>query len=390
MQKFIILLPRYFEKRDCDRFGIDFLKKNFLVKTIDCTAWRNPKLWKKCSASTIHSSDNIVISSKADVLNLLKTINPDIIIDYLDFDKKTNWIRKKIKKNNKNLLVYINVNHIPQQKINIKRSLKKLFLNPSNFFYSFFLFLKNKYYYLTKIKHDLCIIGGLYNNKLDAKETINAHNLDYDIYLNVKDRKDSSEDSYAVFLDESMPDHPDYISVNVKPPVNEDQYFRSLINFLKKFEKQTGLKVKFAVHPRSNYKKENLANLIKDIDYYEDNTAELVKNSKIVLLHCSTAVSYAILFKKPTIFLTSKELKKSWIGSKIDNFARILNSQPVYIERALSEQINLKNLFKIDEEKYQKYSDQYIKVPDSPNKPLWEIFTDFVKKNNSKGFINNF
>jgi hypothetical protein len=39
MKNILILLPGPFLKRDYVRFGIEMLKKKFLVKVIDCTVW---------------------------------------------------------------------------------------------------------------------------------------------------------------------------------------------------------------------------------------------------------------------------------------------------------------------------------------------------------------
>jgi len=46
MKNIIILLPGPFSKRDYDRFGIELLKKNFLVHAIDCCAWTDPNFWE--------------------------------------------------------------------------------------------------------------------------------------------------------------------------------------------------------------------------------------------------------------------------------------------------------------------------------------------------------
>ena len=159
--------------------------------------------------------------------------------------------------------------------------------------------------------------------------------------------------------------------------MNEFQYYPVLIKFLKKFEIETGLQIKFAVHPKSRNK--NLPNLLKDIDYSIGNTAELVKNSSAVLLHSSTALSYAILFKKPAIFLTSDTLKKSWIGPRIDKFAKIINAQVFNMNSDLNKSLDIQNLLIIDESKYKNYFDQYLKAPNSPDIPLWEIFTKYIK-----------
>jgi len=174
-----------------------------------------------------------------------------------------------------------------------------------------------------------------------------------------------------------MVKHPDNIIQNLGSPVNEFQYYSVLIKFLKKFEIDTGLQIKFAIHPKS--RSNNLHNLLKGISLYKENTAELVKNSSMVLLHSSTSLSYAILFKKPAIFLTSNELKKSWIGNRIDNFANIINGQLINMSNDLDKKLDTQSLLKIDEGKYKNYLDQYLKVPDSLDIPLWEIVTDYIK-----------
>ena len=141
-----------------------------------------------------------------------------------------------------------------------------------------------------------------------------------------------------------------------------------------------GLKIKFALSPKTI--NENLPNLLKGIDYSIGNTATLVKNSSAVLAHTSTSMSYAILFKKPIIFLTSNELIKSWVGPRIDACAKTINSRPINISNNPNEKLDLQSLLKMDEGKYKNYLDQYLKVPNSPETPLWEIFVEYLKNRN--------
>ena len=383
MKKILILLPGPFLKRDYIRFGIETLKKNFLVKAVDLTAWLHPELWQEYSKIVFKSEDHVVISCKKDFLTLLNEINPAIIFDQLHDDKKTNWIRQQIKTNKKNLLVKLNANLIPFERSNIIKTSKKLFylfLKPRQFIYTMVKILKEKYYSLRKNNPDITIVGSLAaKKKSKAKITVNAHSMDYDIYLDIKNKPINNENPYAVFLDGDLVTHPDILYLRLKALVNEFQYYPVLIKFLKKFEIETGLQIKFAVHPKSRNK--NLPNLLKDIDYSIGNTAELVKNSSAVLLHSTTALSYAILFKKPAIFLTSNQLKKSYRGTRIDTFAKVVNGQIINMDNELTTPLDLQNLLKIDESKYKNYLDQYLKVPNSPDVPLWEIFTNYIKSN---------
>ena len=95
--------------------------------------------------------------------------------------------------------------------------------------------------------------------------------------------------------------HSDYVLEDQKPPVTKNQYYAILIKFLKKFELDSGLKVKIACHPK--LKIENISNLLQDFECIYEKTAELVMNSSVTLVHQSTSLSYSILFKKPLILI---------------------------------------------------------------------------------------
>ena len=85
--------------------------------------------------------------------------------------------------------------------------------------------------------------------------------------------------------------------------------------------------------------------------------------------------------KNLQFFLTSNKLKKTWIGPRIDNLAKAINGQVLYMDSDLNKPYVFKDLLKIDESRYKNYLDQYLKVPNSPDIPLWEIFTNYIKSN---------
>lgn len=383
MKEIIFLLSGPYIERDHERYGINLLKKNYSVKMLDYTAWINPNFWKLYSKKIFKSDEHIVISCKKDFLKFVSQINAAIVIDTMfnSNNKYTNWMKKLLK--NKNCLFFdLDLGLIPLPKKNIGQILIDLFrtiIKPEKFAYKIYNILQKKYYNFIQQNSDFSISGGLVSlTTKQAKYNINAHAFDYDVYLDIKNKPKNSKSDYAVFLDEDIVFHPDgKFILDAEPALNVNQYYPTLFNFFKIFEIETGLKIKFAVHPKCY--NENLPNLLKNIDYSIGNTAELVKNSSVVLLHSTTSVSYAIMFKKPTIFLTSNELSKSWLGPSIDNFAKILNSKLVNMNNNLNKQLDNQSLFKFDEIKYKNYLDKYLKVPNSPDIPLWEIFTEYLK-----------
>ena len=69
------------------------------------------------------------------------------------------------------------------------------------------------------------------------------------------------------------------------------------------------------------------------------------------------------------------------MGPRINNLAKVVNGQIINMDNDLNKPLDLQNLLKIDESKYKNYLDQYLKVPNSPDVPLWEIFTNYIKSN---------
>ena len=377
MKKVLILLQSPFLKKDYERFGIDILKKNFDIKILDFSSWLRPSLYHNFKDKIFYCEEYNIIKNKDIFLNIILDSDPLLIFDFLDRRPETAWIRNKLK-NKKNTFVHFNINLIPINTRFKKKITKFLYMikNPKSLFlfildFIEFKFYKNKYLFIP----DIIVTGGLVANKQkNIRKKINAHSLDYDIYLKIKDKPIDRNAKYAVFIDQALTSHPDYIIKNIKPSVTEKSYFPQLNNLFKILKKETNLDIKFATHPMSQEKK--LPLLLKDINFNKDNTAELIKNSSLVLGHNSTALSFAVLFKKPIINLTSKELKKSWLGPDIEMSCKSIGGKMINMDENINKQINLDELLKIDEVKYKEFKDNYLKVPQSPDIPLWEVVSN--------------
>ena len=95
---------------------------------------------------------------------------------------------------------------------------------------------------------------------------------------------------------------------------------------------------------------------------YLDKTAELIKDSKHVLIHYSTAVSFGVLFKKPITFLTSDKLNNFRPGAQITKLSHELKSHLINIDKN-KKKIRLQ--MKFNKKAYNMYLDKYIKHPKS-------------------------
>jgi hypothetical protein len=69
------------------------------------------------------------------------------------------------------------------------------------------------------------------------------------------------------------------------------------------FEKKFGLRVIIAAHPGISYD----SNVFNEREIYMGKTGALVKYSKVVISQSSLSVSFAVLYKKPIIFMCTSE-----------------------------------------------------------------------------------
>ena len=110
----------------------------------------------------------------------------------------------------------------------------------------------------------------------------------------------------------------------------------------------------------------------------KDQTVELVKNSKLILSHASTAINFAILYYKPLIFLTSSQYSNFYQHS-INCASQTLGKKPIDISKDI--EFNFSDFIKFDKNSYNQFKDQYIKMSDSVDTNQWKIFSNFINNN---------
>ena len=101
-----------------------------------------------------------------------------------------------------------------------------------------------------------------------------------------------------VFLDINLPYHSD-LAFCGRPQIDPVAYYRSLNRFFGLLEREYGIEVIIAAHPRADYDRTTF----EGRQIFRLVTAELVRDAEFVLSHTSTAMSYAVLNAKPLIFI---------------------------------------------------------------------------------------
>jgi len=157
--------------------------------------------------------------------------------------------------------------------------------------------------------------------------------------------------------------------------VDPEYYYACLRNAFDHVEKETGLKVVIAACPRADYS--NTPNPFgeREIVFYQ--TGRLIGESKLVLAHRSTAIGFAIMFRRP-VMLIALEDAMNHINHQIPMtaYAEALGRQVQLIDE--NENMLLDCSLEFDQDTYDTFMSNYVKTHNSPNAAMWEIVMDEI------------
>lgn len=387
IKRIIFFIVSPFNLRDYQRFGIKILEKNnFKVEVWDVTPILHPVFYNSYSPPDPFDYEGLTLFAKKNELynkiSFLKS--SDFVINMVPYNFRSLWIYRILTKSEADYAVFManalpSINNGKLKTLIYLKKIKKLFkLSPKKIWE--ILFPRLSFWWFGVKSSKIVLAGGekclVYHYPTDTNtEILWAHTLDYDLYL--KEKNDLfSKRPIAVFIDEFLPFHPDNITAGVKPPISPDKYYFLLNKFFKLIEDQLGLKVIIAAHPRSNY--ENHPNYFKGRKCIRGQSVKLLRESKLVLSHSSTALSFANLFYKPVVFITSSELNRSYQGSLIIEMAKLFGKKPIFIDK--NENIDWKFELTANKNLYNNYRRDYIKTKHSEDLPFWQIVANRLKE----------
>lgn len=367
MKKIVIITDTFFTKRDLIRFGFNDIGKKFNLLFISSVKIFNKSFFQINKNNYKNKITQKYIKS-IEELNSFFQHNKDIklIIDFMSITQKNLSIRKIFEIHQIKVLRYAN-GAIPE-KIYFRstmRDIKKL---------NFFNIIKKIFNYIKfqsiKKKNfnffDYILVGSLADDKKFSGKKIYAHSTDYETYLESK-KKIKKNKKFAIFLDEMLPNAPDYNLFNINEPVDYHQYWSEISKTLKKLEKKLKLKIIICLHPKNTKKNKYIKSFIVKIG----STSDLVQDCSLVIMHSTTAINYAIINKKPILFLNSKNYV--WLTDRINFFQKQINGAILFLEKNFNIEINDLDAFSLDKKKYKLYLENYIKHPLSKNERLGEI-----------------
>jgi hypothetical protein len=207
--------------------------------------------------------------------------------------------------------------------------------SPGSFFASLQDKLKREY--ATRLglvkPFDVVFAAGAASMILDhrAGKLVAVNLCDYDNYLIAQETPCLlSSLKYAVFLDINLAFQSD-LKIVGWAIVNSNGYANSLNSFFMMLEERHRIKVVIAAHPKATYDESYFGGrtLLKGV------TPELVKDAEFVISHHSTSISYAVLNRKPLLFIYTEEMKKIYadtVVSYIHDFAEYLGQSVINVD----------------------------------------------------------
>jgi len=384
--------------RDFERFGAEILIENgFEVVFYNFTPFMYPLLYSNGSKENRYYGDKQkIFFSEAEALSETFKLPKDcFVISLLHYRHDTFIIYKALSKSN-TPYAFTLLSHIPTAKVGTSAGTRffdrilKLKLSRLPMIFKNYLFQPKYARYLGIRNPAILLAGGerTMNHPqflLAGKQTdiLWLHTFDYDIYLKRKiEKKPVVDNNKAVFIDAPSPRFAHNALIpGISSPLTEEKYYPSLCRFFDRLEKELGLTVEIAAHPASSH--EEYPDYFGKRRVLHGQTAEMIRQSRLVITRNSTSTCFAVLYNKPVIFHTSSELENSEKSPMLSGLVHSMSSwygkKAINIDESLN--INWQNELVIDNSAYARYKMMFIKSEKSEDIYLWQAVANRLKKN---------
>lgn len=160
-------------------------------------------------------------------------------------------------------------------------------------------------------------------------------------------------------------------------------WYPALVRFFN-FLESNGVTVEVAGHYKSAFPA--IAPCFGNRSVHYGKTRELVHQSEYVVTIASAATSYAVIFKKPIIFIYSNQLKDSQNPMQdIRGMAAMLGTKPVNIDEYHPSDFD--GLLKVDQERYSAYEHSVL-TSDTTRRPNVQIILEDIMNLDTGGAFN--
>ena len=257
----IFFVETPFSRRDYDRYGIEILQKNgFDVEVWDFIPFLYPEDIECTVSDPINFSGYRQFRSKKEALDAISKLDRSCFVVFLIACRYGSFALYRALSTVRVRYGKVVVNVLPVLKT--PKSVLAQITKSSLAQLAQALFSRIPFHYMGIHPATVLLAGGeqsvrskrFYLANRETK-TIWAHTLDYDLYLNERAKSVFVDTKVGVFLDENLPFHYEYHRYGYDPPCGPDEYYQSLRRFFDCLEREYGVRIVIAAHPRSQYEK---------------------------------------------------------------------------------------------------------------------------------------
>ena len=232
---------------------------------------------------------------------------------------------------------------------------------------------------------DMCILSGEKSLALNGAaalvgnktELLWSHAHDYDTYLDDSHKKEA-EENIAVFIEPPGPMHPWDELVDGNALWTIEEYYPSHCRFFDYVEQELKLKVVIAAHPKTNHT--DYPEYFGKRHVIRNQLLPLIKKSKFVMSHDSTALVLVALERKPVLLLTTDVSEPDIPSSRaLKVTAAKFGKTPIDADQ-LPYSIDWQKELLVDESFYSSYVQQYVKKANSEKLNSWQILANRLKQ----------
>ena len=386
-----ICVKNPFCQRDVERMGIESLERIFDVRILDCTEWLMPMAFETRGRASVERANLHRVRSLRDFRRLIDKRRGGFAVDYVgQFSVAAVLLFHALKRNGTRIIIVDSGSYpSPDLALGRRSKIRKL-IDSLRHGILLQMFKEKCVRWLLKVLPDQSpdyafVAGKAWQGDPRFRSAANhlpAHSFDYEIYRGCRSPTDISVEPYAVYLDETIAGHEDNAELGLPEPASAERFYPALRQFFDRFEATTGLPVVIAGYPSANL--EACDAHFGGRKVLIGRTAALVRDSRFVFAHASTAISYAVLWRKPIGFLTSSEIRNGWYQPWIDA-PRVLLDAPLFDIDEMFPDIPGDGWFRLEHNAYKRYEEWFIKGEDSPDVSLWERFAVLSRLGECRG-----
>lgn len=379
-----VCIKNPFTQRDLGRLGIEALERHFELRILDCTPWLMPAAYRSRGSAGLARPNLRVVRSLREFKDALGKARGGVAIDYVGQFSPSSILMFEALRTRGIKLVVLDSGAFPLPRApgGARSIVAKIFHTLRQGGVRQHLNARINRLFLACLpdqRPDLALVSGSSWRQdprfAQARRQVEAHSFDYERYREVNAARPagfSSVGPYAVYLDEDIAEHEDNLEMGMAAPASKRRFYPALTRLFERFEAESGMRVVVAGYPNRRRTDEGR---FGGREVHLGHTAELIREASLVFAHASTAISFAVLWRRPLVFVTSEEIARSWYQPWIEAPCAVLRAPLINLDAGTRPSTAAASL---NAAAYEQYQVTYIKSARSPEKSLWDIFVEGV------------